>query len=358
MSPDPFPKNATLTPATAALEAPVVAFPEVAMMDPESMDPDRVVSTYADTLMTGLFGDLDRILDGDEETLTAVDAALKAPPSPGEAAIQPLPTQDLSPSPEPAPDAEADPSLATALAAFTETADYQDPAPQTAMGKWFDRLLLGCTALSLAGVVGLLWMGQRPNSPRDVAKSGTAAQSDAEFLAYLQRSLEAIEKQVAQVEADTAPSPAPRSTPSPLPPIGFSPQGLDANIPGRINVIERVYIPYQTTPPTLPAAPTATPPTLVTPAPYTNPTTPDAPPVASVPSPASPAAPGITHVLVGVLELGDRSAALFDINGVSQRVYIGERIGNAGWSLVSVSNQEAVVRRNGEVRSIYIGQQF
>jgi len=61
---------------------------------------------------------------------------------------------------------------------------------------------------------------------------------------------------------------------------------------------------------------------------------------------------------VGVLELGDRSAALFDINGVSQRVYIGERIGNAGWSLVSVSNQEAVVRRNGEVRSIYIGQQF
>ena len=96
----------------------------------------------------------------------------------------------------------------------------------------------------------------------------------------------------------------------------------------------------------------------MTPAPYTNPTTPDAPPVASVPSPASPAAPGITHVLVGVLELGDRSAALFDINGVSQRVYIGERIGSAGWSLVSVSNQEAVVRRNGEVRSIYIGQQF
>jgi Tfp pilus assembly protein PilP len=66
----------------------------------------------------------------------------------------------------------------------------------------------------------------------------------------------------------------------------------------------------------------------------------------------------VNHVLVGVLELGDRSAALFDINGVSQRVYIGERIGNAGWTLVSVSSQEVVIRRNGEVRSIYIGQSF
>jgi Tfp pilus assembly protein PilP len=64
------------------------------------------------------------------------------------------------------------------------------------------------------------------------------------------------------------------------------------------------------------------------------------------------------HALVGILELGDRSAALFEINGVSQRVYVGERIGSSGWSLVSVSNEEAVIRRNGEVRSIYIGQRF
>jgi hypothetical protein len=61
---------------------------------------------------------------------------------------------------------------------------------------------------------------------------------------------------------------------------------------------------------------------------------------------------------VGVLELGDRSAALFDINGIPQRVYIGEAIGSAGWSLVSVSREEVRIRRNGEVRSIYIGQEF
>jgi Tfp pilus assembly protein PilP len=65
-----------------------------------------------------------------------------------------------------------------------------------------------------------------------------------------------------------------------------------------------------------------------------------------------------THTLLGVLELGERSAALFEIQGVPQRVYIGERIGDSGWSLVSVANEEAVVRRNGEVRTLYIGQNF
>ena len=64
------------------------------------------------------------------------------------------------------------------------------------------------------------------------------------------------------------------------------------------------------------------------------------------------------YELVGVLELGDRSAALFEINGSSQRVYIGETIGASGWSIVSIDNEEVVVRRNGEIRSIYIGQQF
>jgi Tfp pilus assembly protein PilP len=68
--------------------------------------------------------------------------------------------------------------------------------------------------------------------------------------------------------------------------------------------------------------------------------------------------PGAKHTLVGLLELGDRSAALFDINGSTQRFNVGEGIGNSGWTLVSVANQEAVIRRNGEVRSVYVGQRF
>ncbi len=58
------------------------------------------------------------------------------------------------------------------------------------------------------------------------------------------------------------------------------------------------------------------------------------------------------------LESSEQSAALFAINGVTQRFKVGEAIGTSGWMLVSVNNNEAIIRRNGEVRSIYIGQQF
>jgi Tfp pilus assembly protein PilP len=64
--------------------------------------------------------------------------------------------------------------------------------------------------------------------------------------------------------------------------------------------------------------------------------------------------------LRGVLVLGERSAAIFEVGGVSRRVYVGESIGSSGWTLVEINNEnsEAVIRRNGEVRSIFVGQQF
>ncbi len=65
-----------------------------------------------------------------------------------------------------------------------------------------------------------------------------------------------------------------------------------------------------------------------------------------------------SHTLEGLLELGEKSAALFKINGVTRRIEIGEGIGTSGWTLVEVANGEAVVRRNGEVRSVYAGQNF
>ncbi len=80
------------------------------------------------------------------------------------------------------------------------------------------------------------------------------------------------------------------------------------------------------------------------------------PPVAAVVPDVS--VEGAVHKLVGVLELGDRSAALFEINGAVQRVNMGESIGASGWTLVEVSKGEAIIRRNGEVRSIYVEQRF
>jgi hypothetical protein len=70
--------------------------------------------------------------------------------------------------------------------------------------------------------------------------------------------------------------------------------------------------------------------------------------------------PVASHVLQGLLEGSEKekSAALFSIDGASRRIAIGEGIGSSGWTLVSVSQGEAVIRRNGEVRSIYAGQKF
>ncbi|WP_337885728.1 type II secretion system protein N [Fischerella thermalis] len=74
--------------------------------------------------------------------------------------------------------------------------------------------------------------------------------------------------------------------------------------------------------------------------------------IASAPTPA--------YILEGLLESEDKSksAALFQINGVTQRIGIGESIGSSGWTLVDVANKEAIIRRNGEVRSIFAGQRF
>ncbi|MEC4817359.1 MAG: hypothetical protein SAK29_29415 [Scytonema sp. PMC 1069.18] len=75
--------------------------------------------------------------------------------------------------------------------------------------------------------------------------------------------------------------------------------------------------------------------------------------VAVVSTPNLPA-----HTLEGLLELGKKSAALFKIGGVTRRIEIGEAIGASGWTLVDVANGEAIIRRNGEVRSIFAGQTF
>lgn len=77
-----------------------------------------------------------------------------------------------------------------------------------------------------------------------------------------------------------------------------------------------------------------------------------APPVATAPTAVS------VSILRGTLEFGERSAALFDIDGVPRRVYVGESIGSSGWTLGEVSQDSVTIRRNGEVRSIGVGQQL
>ncbi|MDQ2098981.1 MAG: hypothetical protein QQW96_15210 [Tychonema bourrellyi B0820] len=115
----------------------------------------------------------------------------------------------------------------------------------------------------------------------------------------------------------------------------------------------------ETEPATAPAAaPAATQPAATQPAAAPAATQ----PAAAQTQPTAPAvvssAPTSAHTLVGVLELGDRSAALFEVDGVARRIYVGESIGSSGWTLGEIKNQEAVIRKGGDVRSVFVGQKF
>ncbi len=159
------------------------------------------------------------------------------------------------------------------------------------------------------------------------------------------------------------------------------------NQPSSPNVIERMYIPVDQSPvtqyqlPTVPPVPI--PPKLPSSSslavhnlpindkqPATKPiaeTTQVKPnPVAVNPLPAKEptniveqvSVPSYSAQLDGLLELGNQSVALFKVDGISHRISLGENIGHTGWILVEVSNGEAIIRRNGEVRSIYTGQKL
>ncbi|NER78239.1 MAG: hypothetical protein F6K42_01425 [Leptolyngbya sp. SIO1D8] len=319
--------------------------------------PEQVVEVYASHLMDELFDGVERALDGD------VTALEKSPIFPAETPEDTELTLNFSEGGLPAvllSETPASPPIHVpdSLTETAPTTDVPNASPQKPGWRRYltvNRVLLGAAGLSLLATLGL-WLHQRQQAPVAVTAPSPAsaeapvASANAEFLEYLRRSLDVITQQVGA----SATTPKAGVTDIPialnngtvgLPPIGNNalPLPSAAGLPpvnGSVQVIERVYIPYQ-------AAQSPS------------------PSVATVPSvssgtvtPSPSAVPAPVHTLMGVLELGDRSAALFEIDGVSQRVYIGERIGNTDWSLVSVGNDEAVIRRNGEVRSIYIGQQF
>ncbi len=332
---------------------------QASLLDPAIAegDPKQLVDLYADRLMDEIFDGVDRALEGDADALQSLQhpVAEVADPVPEFAATAFNPgglSSVLFPTAAPLSTGETlnNMTLSYALATAAVPAEAM-PNQRRWWQRWSgNRLLLGAAGLSLAATLGLWWFYQRQTTTPAVvtapAPATVATSPDVEFLEYLRRSLEVIAQDAA------APAAGPglglpdvpvafNGSPLGLPPLGGTlPPGVALpGGPAQINVIERVYIPYQTGP-----------------APVASGTAPAAPSSSGLPAPS--AAPVAAQTLVGILELGDRSAALFEISGVPQRVYIGERIGSSGWSLVSVSDGEAVVRRNGEVRSIYIGQQF
>ncbi|PZO36558.1 MAG: hypothetical protein DCF19_21290 [Pseudanabaena frigida] len=70
------------------------------------------------------------------------------------------------------------------------------------------------------------------------------------------------------------------------------------------------------------------------------------------------AAPTPSYTLVGVLDLGERSTAMIDMNGSVQSIGLGKAIGNIGWTLSRVSQQEVVLKRGKETKTVLVGQKF
>jgi len=334
---------------------------------------------YADQLMDDLFGDLERSLEEGVELLTP-------PPEPSppialqSIAVPPLvlPAEVLPPPPPPKIQ-EPDPELIEAVA---------DAERARQSVRLFDRLTIGAAALSLLATVGL-WFANRnepaavmadgsPAAPvASVANDGSSDPDDTEFAAYISRSLDAIERRtngggpVAQLPQPPAIAPVPSQlpnvvtlnppNPSPAPPassaavtpaapVGFP---LSSNLVDAIERLTRLLERNPNLSANLPQPNGAA--TRPSPAPAASPQ-PTASPAAS-PGPVA-VAPSMTYVLVGVLELGDRSSALVSVNGVTRRVSMGEAIGASGWTLVEVANQAATLRRDGETRSVFVGQQF
>lgn len=330
------------------------------------------VDSYADRLMDDLFDDVERLLEGAVPPSEPV--RVEAPPKPKLDIIPPAFSPGLLSTPN-LPKWKPEDNLT--LPELGELARSKPPEPTRST---FDRLLVfaGCTSLVAAlavwlttqGIVNRVLSAFTPTptvAPTTVAQAPQAVNADQQFAEYVQRSLEAIDRKAATgkpveglpiapyksnlptvpVLGNQPPLRAPNNSskipvvinipqaPLPAAPAADASRNRELNqILGRLaSVLERLY-------------PTANRPVTVQPAP--------------VAVPPSPTAIAPKRTMVGILEGSDssRSAVLFEMNGVTQRYYIGESIGSSGWSLVEVSKQYATIRRNGEVRTLSVGQKL
>ncbi|MGG6295808.1 hypothetical protein ACQ4M4_15575 [Leptolyngbya sp. AN02str] len=331
-----------------------------------SAESQRFADDAATRLMDELLGDVEQVLGGGPQLPTETVDAEEIPAL----SIQGLVLSAFGRSPAPTAEATVEPTVEPDKDDADLTALSTTSAPEPTVnssGRAFDQLLMALAIAAVAVTGGLWWwMQHRATVTPAPAEVNATASGDREFLTYLQRSIEVLDQQSKLAQAG--------QNVDDLPNVSVASGAL--NTPA--TVLERVYIPVYQPPqgtatfasppvasapqpapqqlPQQPIAATATIPNTASSTPSTaaSPAQSPSQTAAVMPSPG----PVVDHVLIGILELGDRSAALFEIDGVPLRIQLGENIASSGWSLVSVSNDEAVIRRNGEVRSIYLGQKF
>ncbi len=228
--------------------------------------------------------------------------------------------------------------------------------------KNFDKILFGVASIYFLLV--LIWIFNQISKPKQaITQKPVPSPADAQFIAYLQQSLNVINKKSTQ---KTLVNPEQNKL-STVPVVPVAPTTPE-------KVIERIYVPMYP-----PNQTPSNPPTIKPPTPQINniPPSPPLPSTASPPSPVPVVTPGQTlfpvppevaantqpsanasHQLVGLLESGERSTAIFTFNGVSRRFEIGETVGNSGAILMGVQNQKAIVYQNGQTKYLEVGQAF
>jgi hypothetical protein len=342
--------------------------PDASPLSAESLGSDVIaagsfpVESYADRLMDDLFGDVERLLDSgatpSTEPVRAEPPAIESKASKRSSFVDLV--SPLVRRSDVEPPSALDAQDSDALLTNPETAQTIARTPLSesvrASVRSYDRLLLGVGCLSLLTVLAV-WLlnqqAQRQAAPVAIAPSASnpaLTTADNQFISYLQQALKAIDQQqpgtpsagvngVSALPSVTLPG---NPTIQAAPATGTTPSNPTRPATG----LSRLYVPVyqvpqngQTGSPSIAPLPSVKAPTAVRP-------------------PIPLTVPGVAKTLVGILELGDRSAALIEINGVTQRYRIGESIATSGWTLVEVSQNQAVIRRNGEVRSIFTGQSF
>ncbi|NJN22961.1 MAG: hypothetical protein HC812_19555, partial [Leptolyngbya sp. RL_3_1] len=220
-------------------------------------DPNQLADLYADRLMDDLFNGVERALAGDPQALADLKTPLAEPASPDLAATT---DGSLAPAIDVTPTLASDPIAPSA--AYALATDLAEPEPQVstpAKRRWYlIPLTVGAVGISVATALILAWSSQRSSTAPEAAIPApavdvAATSPDAEFLEYLRRSLDVIAQQTGAATTGVAGDIPEVSVALNGPGIGLPPisnalpagAAMGPNGLPQINVIERVYIPYQ-----------------------------------------------------------------------------------------------------------------
>ena len=346
-----------------------------------------LVGDYADRLMDDLFDDLEQSLDEGVDVMPVVEAE---PVEDETVALTPIAVPQMVLSEEMLPPRV---DRAAREKAIADAIREQEREKQSR--KSLDRLLVGGALVALVGTMGLWYVNRRGElqqaaleTQRASAESSLVASGDAAFVNYMQRSLDTIAANERVEEGGSSrtrqplpvmplpvvplptgplqplPAPGAQASPQPQPPAAAVPDlPLASNLTEAIDRLARLLerlpqpgngsLPRPSNDAPVESGPVA----MESPAPRPSPKPSEG--NADRPQPNTvAAAPKPSQSLVGLLDLGASSAALFAIEGVTRRYNIGESIGGSGWTLVEVSADAATIRKDGNTRTIYIGEKF